>query len=138
MKSSARAPAAAVLAALFVVLGGALESRSATVDSATLAASKSMEAKMQILGRTDTPPASSYPAVVITTHEANSYLVVHSGEFLPAGVGTPSITVEPEHAVAAGDVDFEKAQSLIPQSQRYGTEDPGGDVSWYATRDNRG
>lgn len=120
MKSSARAPAAAVLAALFVVLGGALESRSATVDSTTLAASKSMEAKMQILGRTDTPPAASYPAVVITTHEANSYLVVHSGEFLPAGVGTPSITVEPEHAVAAGDVDFEKLSRLYPNPNDMG------------------
>jgi hypothetical protein len=120
MKPPARAFAAAGLAALFVVLGGALESAGATVDSATQAASKSMEAKMQILGSKDTQPAASYPAVVITTHEANSYLVVHSGEFLPAGVGTPSITVEPEHAVAAGDVDFEKLSRLYPNPNDMG------------------
>ena len=120
MKPSARALAVAALAALFVVLGGAPESRSATVDSATLAASKSLEAKIQILGSNDTRPAASYPAVVITTYEANSYLMVHSGEFLPAGVGTPSITVEPEHAVAVGDVDFEKLSRLYPNPNDMG------------------
>ena len=75
---------------------------------------------MQILGSKDKQPAASYPAVVITTHEANSYLIVHSGEFLPPGVGTPSITVEPEHAVAAGDVDFEKLSRLYPNPNDMG------------------
>jgi len=119
MKVSARALAAIALAVLFVILGSALESRSTTVDSGTQAASKSMEAKMQILGSKDPRPAS-YQAVVITTHEANSYLIVHSGEFLPPGVGTPSITVQPEHAVAAGDVDFEKLSRLYPNPNDMG------------------
>lgn len=120
MKSTARALAGGALAAFFLVLGSAPESWSATVDPATLAASRSMEAKMQLLGSKDTQPAASYRAVVITTHEANSYLVVHSGEFLPAGVGTPSVTVEPEHAVAAGDVDFEKLSRLYPNPNDMG------------------
>jgi hypothetical protein len=117
-KPVATALAAATLAALLLVLGAAPEGRSATVDPATLAASKSLEAKMQILQSKDAQP--SYPAVVITEHEANSYLIVHSGEFLPAGVGTPSISVQPEHAVASGDVDFDKLARLYPNPNDMG------------------
>lgn len=111
---------AAALAALLVVLGAALDGRGATVDAATQAAAKSLEAKMQILESKDTQPLPSYPAVVITEREANSYLKIHSGEFLPAGVGTPSISVQPEHATAAADVNFDELSRLYPNPNDMG------------------
>jgi hypothetical protein len=114
----ARAFAAVALGAVLVVLGAAREGISATVDPATLGACKSMEAKIQLLENKDAPPP--YSAVVMTEREANSYLKVHSGEFLPAGVGTPSIGVQPEHAVASGDVDFDKLARLYPNPNDMG------------------
>lgn len=92
----------------------------ATVDPASLAASKSMEAKLQVLGSKDTKPLPPYPAVIITENEANSYLRVHSKEFLPAGVGTPSVKIEPEHAVVAGDVNFDELSRLYPNQTDMG------------------
>ena len=120
MKTSSRAFASTALAAVLALLWISTETRSVTVDAATQAASKSLEAKLQILGSKETQPAASYPAVVITTHEANSYLIVHSGEFLPPGVGTPSITVEPDHISAAGDADFDKLSRLYPNPNDMG------------------
>jgi len=81
--------AAVVLAAVFIALCAAVEGRSATFDQATLAASKSLEAKMRTLDSKETHPSASYPAVVITEYEANSYLKVHSGEFLPPACALP-------------------------------------------------
>jgi hypothetical protein len=120
LKSFARALATAALAAILVVLGGPLEGRCGTVDPATQAASKSLEAKMQILGSKDPQPLASYPAVIITEYEANSYLKVHSGEFLPAGVGTPSASVQPEHAIVSGDVNFNELSRLYPNQTDMG------------------
>src|SRR5208282_2939009 len=85
----ARPLAAAALGTVLIVLGAASEGRSATFDQPTLAASKLLEAKMQILESKDPQPSAPNPAVVITEFEANSYLKVHSGEFLPTGVRTP-------------------------------------------------
>ena len=116
----ARALAAAALAAFLVVLGAAWKVRSATVDPATQAASKSLEAKLQILESKDTQPSASYPAVMITEYEANSYLKVHSGEFLPAGVRTPSLSVQPEHATASADVDFDELSRSYPNPNDMG------------------
>ena len=113
-----RALAAAALAA--ILLGVAPEGRSATFDQPTLAASKSMEAKLQILESNDTQPSASYRAVVITTYEANSYLKVHSGEFLPPGVRTPSLSVQPEHATVSGDVDFDELSRSYPNPNDWG------------------
>ena len=115
-----RAIAVAGVMAIFLVLNGPLESWCATVDPATLAASKSLEAKMQILGSKDTQALPSYPAVIITENEANSYLKVHSKEFLPAGVGTPAVKVEPEHAVVTGDVNFDELSRLYPNQTDMG------------------
>lgn len=116
----ARALAAAALAALLVLLGAAREGRGATFDQATLAASKSLEAKLQILESNDTQPSVSYPAVIITTYEANSYLKVHSGEFLPPGVHTPSLSVQPEHVTASADVDFDELSRSYPNPNDWG------------------
>jgi len=119
----ARAVAAAGVAAILVVLvvlNSPLESWGATVDPATLTASKSLEAKMQTLGSKDTQPLPSYPAVIITENEANSYLKVHSGEFLPAGVGTPSVKIQPEHAIVTGDVNFDELSRLYPNQTDMG------------------
>ena len=123
LKPSARALATAALAAIlvvFVVLNSPLESWGATVDPATLTASKSLEAKMQTLGSKDTQPLPSYPAVIITENEANSYLKVHSGEFLPAGVGTPSVKIQPEHAIVTGNVNFDELSRLYPNQTDMG------------------
>ena len=111
---------AIALAAFIAALGTAPEARSATIDKATQKAAKSMEVKLQILGSKDSPPSSSYPAVVITMHEANSYLKVHSGEFLPVGVGTPSLSVQPEHASASADVDFDALSRSYPNPNDWG------------------
>jgi hypothetical protein len=111
---SARGFVIIIVATILVILGANLDGRSAPADAATLAASKSLETKMGILGSKDTQPLPSYPAVIVTEHEANSYLIVHSKEFLPAGVGTPAVTVQPEHALVAGDVNFDELSRLYP------------------------
>jgi len=120
LKPSACPLATLALATILVVFGTALSAGSETFDPATLAASKSLEGKMQILGGKDTQPLPSYPAVIITEHEANSYLRVHSKEFLPAGVGTPSVQVQPEHAIVSGDVDFNELSRLYPNPNDMG------------------
>jgi hypothetical protein len=119
-KSCARALTSTALATVLTLLCISAETSSAAVDAATQAASKSLQAKIQILESKDNPPAAPHPAIVITSYEANSYLIVHSGEFLPAGVGTPSITVEPDHLSAAGDVDFDKLSRLYPNPNDMG------------------
>lgn len=109
-----------MLAALFVILGGILNVRGETADPATLAASKSFEGKVQILGSKDTRPLPSYPAVIITEYETNAYFKVHSKEFLPAGVGTPSVRIQPEHGVVSGDVNFDELSRLYPNQTDMG------------------
>lgn len=98
----------------------AREGRSATFDEATQAASKSLEAKMQILESTEAQPSASYPAVIVTEYEVNSYLKVHSGESLPAGVRTPSLRIQPEHATASADVDFDTLSRTYPNPNDWG------------------
>ena len=137
-KTIARTLASAALAAILLILGAALESSSATIDQATQAAAKSLEAKLQILESKEEQPSASYPAVIINEYEANAYLKVHSGELFPPGVRTPSLSVQPEHATASGDVDFDALSRSYPNPNDMGTEDPGGDVSWDTTRDGDG
>jgi hypothetical protein len=109
---------AAALAGMFYALTLAIPLRSATFDAATLAASKSLEDKMEILGNKDTQTPA--PPVMITENEANSYLKVHSGEFLPPGVKTPSVTAQPEHATVAADVDFDQLARMYPNPNDMG------------------
>jgi len=109
-----RAFTAAALAAFLGVFGAVRVVICATFDPATLAASKSLEAKLQILESKDTTPSVSYPPVIITENEANSYLKVHSGEHLPMGVGSPSLSVQPEHATASADVNFDELSRTYP------------------------
>jgi len=116
----ARAIAAAALAAFLAVLGAAPEGRSATVDQATRMAAKSLEVKLQILENKNSPPSAFYPPVIITQYEANSYLKLHSGEFLPTGVRTPSMSFQPEHATASADVDFDALSRSYPNPNDWG------------------
>jgi hypothetical protein len=106
--------ASAALGAVLIVLCAPPEGKSATFDQATLAASKSLEAKMQILESKDSLPAEPNHPVIITEYEANSYLKVHSGEFLPTGVRTPALSIRPEHATASADVDFDELARTYP------------------------
>ena len=117
-KPFARAFAAAALAAFLVVAG--VEGRSATADQATQAAAKSLEAKLQILGSKDAQPSASQRAVIITEREANAYLLVHSGEFLPKGVGTPTLSIQPEHATASANIDFNALSASYPNPNDMG------------------
>ncbi|MFZ0963085.1 MAG: hypothetical protein WAO35_19645 [Terriglobia bacterium] len=112
--------AVAAVAVMLVVIGTALKGRSATVDSATQAAAKSLEAKLQILGSKDAPTSASYPAVIITAYEANAYLKIHSGEFLPSGVRTPLLSFQPEHARVSADVDFGTLSRSYPNPNDWG------------------
>ena len=116
----APALSAAALAAFLVILGGAREGASATFDPVTLAASKSLEAKLQTLESTGSQPAASFPVVIVTEFEANSYLKVHSGEFLPMGVRSPSLSIQPEHATASADVDFDELSRSYPNPNDMG------------------
>lgn len=93
---------------------------SATVDPATMAASKSAEAKLAILGSKDPQPSSTYRAVVITEYEINSYMKVHSGETLPKGVHPPTLKVQPEYATASADVDFDELSRSYPNPNDMG------------------
>ena len=115
-----RRTAAAAVAALFFVLCTPAQGSSATWDPATTAASKSLEAKLLILESKDTHIASFYPPVIITEYEANSYLKVHSGEFLPPGVRTPVLSVQPEHLTGATDVDFDQLSRSYPNPNDMG------------------
>jgi hypothetical protein len=117
-KPLVRALTAAALGAFLVVHGAAREGSSAAVDPAAQAAAKSLEAKMQILESNDAQP--SYPAVVITAYEANSYLKVHSGDSFPLGVHNPSLSAEPEHAMASADVDFDELSRSYPNPNDMG------------------
>jgi hypothetical protein len=112
--------AASVLGVLLVGFGASVEGRSAMFDSATLAAAKSFETKLQILGVRDSRPSATYPAVILTAYQANSYLKVHSGEILPAGVRPPTLSVQPEHATASADVDFIALSRSYPNPKDWG------------------
>ena len=103
-----------------IIVGAAVDSRSAGFDAGTLAASKSMEAKMQVLESQNSQPPGAYPAVIVTEHEANSYLKVHSGEFLPPGVGTPNLSVQPEHLTGSADVNFDTLSRSYPNPNDWG------------------
>ena len=106
---------------LFILAVGAVPAgRCATVDPATSAASKSAEAKLAILGNTDPQPSGTYPAVVITEYEINSYMKVHSAETLPKGVHAPTLKVQPEHATASADVDFDELSRSYPKPNDMG------------------
>lgn len=120
LNRSVRALITVILSAICMTLGSALNVCGVPVDPAALAASKSFDAKVQILGSNDTRPLPSYPAVIITEYETNAYLKVHSKEFLPAGVGTPSVTIQPEHAIIAGDVNFDELSRLYPNQTDMG------------------
>jgi hypothetical protein len=96
------------------------EGRCALVDQATQAAAKSAAAKLEILESKDTQPSGAYPVVIITEREVNAYLQVHSGEFLPPGVRNPTLSAQPEHATAAGDVDFDALSRSYPNPNDWG------------------
>ncbi|MGD1155004.1 MAG: hypothetical protein ABSA41_04170 [Terriglobia bacterium] len=117
---AARALMAAALASLLFVLGGSLEGRSAAGSDATQAAAQALEAKLRTLHTVDARPAKSYPPIVITENEANSYLTVHGGEFLPAGVHGPGVRILPEHVMGFADVDFGEFSRIYSNPQDWG------------------
>lgn len=110
------------LVAALILAGGLRASNSfcAPFDPSTLDASKSMQAKLQVLGSKDPRPLPSYPAVIVTEHEFDSYMIVHSKEFLPAGVGAPAIKVQPDHVAISGDVNFDDLSRLYPNQTDMG------------------
>lgn len=79
-----------------------------------------MEAKLQILGSTAPSPTGTYPAVIVTEREANAYLKVHAGELLPPCVHNVSVSVQPEHLTASGDVDFDALSRMYPNPNDWG------------------
>ena len=101
---------------LALTLGAA---RPAAPDS-TQTASQSMEAKMRILQSTEVQRAGSYPAVVITENEANSYLKVHSPAFLPPGVHEPNVNFQPEHVTGSADVNFDEFSRVYTNPNDWG------------------
>jgi hypothetical protein len=112
--------AAAFLASLLFVLGGPLEGRNAAAPDTPQAAAQALEAKLRILQTVDAQPADSYPPIVITEYEANSYLKIHGGEFLPAGVHDPGVRFAPEHVTGFADVDFGEFSRIYSNPQDWG------------------
>jgi hypothetical protein len=110
----------AALASLLFVLGGPLEGRNAAEPDATQAAAQALEAKLRTLQTVDARPADSYPPIVITEYEANSYLKVHGGGFLPAGVHDPAVRFLPEHVMGFADVDFGEFSRIYSNPQDWG------------------
>ncbi len=110
--SRTRPRATIVLASVIAAFSAATSGRASTFDAATLAASKSLEDKMETLGNKDTQTPA--PPVIITENEANCYLKVHSSEFLPRGVQSPTVSAQPEHLTAAADVDFDELARTYP------------------------
>jgi hypothetical protein len=118
--SYSRSLAGAGLCMLILLLGAASDARGAGIDAAAQAASKSLEAKVDVLGGKNTKPAASYPAVVITEYEVNSYLKVHSGESFPLGVHDPTVKIQPEHVVGNTRVDFDELSRSYPNQTDWG------------------
>lgn len=113
-------PGTAVAGFLLMTLMATSSGLCAPFDQPTLDASRSMQAKFEVLGSKDTKPLPSYPAVLVTENEFDSYMRVHSKEFLPAGVGAPTIKIQPEHAMIAGDVNFDDLSRLYPNQTDMG------------------
>jgi hypothetical protein len=109
-----------VFAAVFSVFVTLPAAYGDSIDPATQAAAKAAEAKFDILGSTDAPHTGNLPAVVITELEINSYMKVHSGESLPKGVHTPSLSIQPEHAILAGDINFDELSRSYPNPNDMG------------------
>jgi hypothetical protein len=57
---------------------------------------------------------------VITEYEVNSYMKVHSGEFLPKGVRAPTLSIQPEHVAVSGDIDFDELSRSYPNPNDMG------------------
>jgi hypothetical protein len=90
------------------------------VDPATLAASKDMEAKLEILGSKPSQPAASYQAVVVTEYQVNSYMKVHSSESLPKGINAFALSIQPEHAAASANINFDELSRSYPNPNDMG------------------
>jgi hypothetical protein len=116
----ARAAAAALLASLLFVLSGSSEGSNAAGLDTPQAAAQALEAKLRVLQTMDAPPADSYPPITITEYEANSYLKIHGGEFLPAGVHDPRVRFVPEHVTGFADVDFGEFSRIYSNPQDWG------------------
>ena len=104
---------------LALALGATLPAARPVAPDSTQAASQSMEAKMRILQSTAVQ-RGSYPAVVITENEANSYLKVHSPEFLPPGVHQPNVNFQPEHVTGSADVNFDEFSRVYTNPNDWG------------------
>jgi len=107
-------------ALLFHEVCPCLLAASAAYDAETQRAAKAMETKLEILGKNDAPLRPGVRPVIVTEHEANCYLKIHSGEFLPPGVDTPVLTATPEHITASGDVDFNVLSRSYPNPNDWG------------------
>jgi hypothetical protein len=116
----ARALATAALASLLLVLAGSLEGRNAAGLDSPQAAAQALDAKLRTLQTKDARPAASYPPIIITEYEANSYLKIHGGEFLPAGVHDPGVRFVPEHVTGFADVDFGEFSRIYSNPQDWG------------------
>jgi hypothetical protein len=120
MPRVARAVAAA-LALGFLALGGSLAAGRGAGAESTQAAAQALDKKLQVLRADELRPAkSSYPAIVITDYEANSYLQIHGREFLPAGVANPAVHFQPEHVTGLADVNFEDFSKIYTNPNDWG------------------
>ncbi len=84
------------------------------------AAARALEAKIQVLSERDAKPASSYPPVIITEAEANSYFKLHGHEFLPAGVRDTKLRITREGVSGAAEVDFNQLNQAAAKSDNLG------------------
>lgn len=79
-----------------------------TPAETSLAAAQLLESKIRMLSSPGEAAVKSFPPVVITEGEANSYLKFRGQEFLPPGVHDPAIHITPERVSGSANVDFEE------------------------------
>lgn len=85
--------------------GRAPGSANSNVDP-SLAASRALEDKIQLLSEGSSSVQKTFQPIVVTELEANSYLKYHGREFLPPGVIDPKIQLTAEQVSGVADVDF--------------------------------
>lgn len=86
------------------------------------AAARALEAKIQALSSSPAaaPAPASFPPIVITDLEANSYLKYYGREFLPPGVSDAEVHIHPNQVSGAAEVDFGQLNSGAAKTDDWG------------------
>jgi hypothetical protein len=79
-------------------------------------AARALEEKIQVLSGSDPDGSVGSQPIVITDLEANSYLKYHGREFLPPGVYSPEVHIQPGRISGTAEVDFNQLNQTGPKT----------------------